>query len=79
MSATNLSALPPGVRARVKDLPKTGATFVRLREMGLLAGTVATLTFLPALYAWSMATAPRTARSLDPDDPLSPRHDHASA
>jgi multidrug efflux pump subunit AcrB len=46
---------------------------------GLLAGTVATLTFLPALYAWSMATAPRTARSLDPDDPLSPRHDHASA
>ena len=42
MSATNLSALPPGVRARVKDLPKTGATFVRLREMCLLTGTVVT-------------------------------------
>ena len=24
-------------RARVKDFPKTGTTFVRLREMGLLA------------------------------------------
>jgi ferrous iron transport protein A len=42
MSATNLSALPPGARARVKDLPKAGPTFVRLREMGLLAGTVVT-------------------------------------
>jgi ferrous iron transport protein A len=42
MSATKLSTLLPGARARVKDLPKTGTTFVRLREMGLLAGTVVT-------------------------------------
>lgn len=42
MSVTKLSTLPPGARARVKDLPKTGTTFVRLREMGLLAGTVIT-------------------------------------
>lgn len=42
MSVTKLSSLPPGGRARVKDLPKTGTTFVRLREMGLLAGTVVT-------------------------------------
>ena len=42
MSATNLSSLQPGARARVKELPKTGSTFVRLREMGLLTGTVVT-------------------------------------
>jgi ferrous iron transport protein A len=42
MSVTKLSTLPPGARARVKELPKTGTTFVRLREMGLLAGTVVT-------------------------------------
>jgi ferrous iron transport protein A len=42
MSATNLSALQPGARARVKDLPKSGTTFIRLREMGLLTGTVVT-------------------------------------
>jgi ferrous iron transport protein A len=42
MSVTKLSSLAPGARARVQDLPKTGTTFVRLREMGLLAGTVVT-------------------------------------
>ena len=42
MSATNLSALQPGARARVKDLPKSGTTFIRLREMGLLTGTEVT-------------------------------------
>jgi ferrous iron transport protein A len=42
MSVTNLSTLPPGARARVKDIPKSGTTFVRLREMGLLTGTVVT-------------------------------------
>jgi Fe2+ transport system protein FeoA len=42
MSATKLSALTPGARAKVKDLPRTGGTFVRLREMGVLAGTVIT-------------------------------------
>jgi ferrous iron transport protein A len=39
MAASKLSALPPGTRARVKNLPKTGGGFVRLREMGLLVGT----------------------------------------
>lgn len=42
MSVTNLSTLQPGARARVKDIPKSGTTFVRLREMGLLTGTVVT-------------------------------------
>jgi len=45
---------------------------------GLLAGTVSTLTLLPALYAWSMGSAARTSLSVDPDDPLSPCHDHAA-
>lgn len=34
-----LSELPIGARAVVKDFPKTGAVFLRLREMGLIAGT----------------------------------------
>lgn len=38
-----LSALSLGSSARVKDFPKTGATFLRLREMGLLPGTTVTL------------------------------------
>ncbi|SDR95256.1 FeoA family protein [Opitutus sp. GAS368] len=47
MSASlKLSELALGASARVKDFPKTGATFVRLREMGLLPGT--TVTFVRA-------------------------------
>ena len=41
-----LSELMLGASARVKEFPKTGATFVRLREMGLLPGT--TVTFVRA-------------------------------
>jgi len=41
-----LSELSLGASARVKDFPKAGATFVRLREMGLLPGT--TVTFVRA-------------------------------
>ena len=41
-----LSELPLGASGRVKDSPKAGATFVRLREMGLLPGT--TVTFVRA-------------------------------
>lgn len=37
-----LSELPLGASAQVKDFPKTGATFLRLREMGLLPGTAIT-------------------------------------
>ena len=40
MSATvALSRLEVGAAAVVRDFPKTGAAFVRLREMGLLVGT----------------------------------------
>jgi ferrous iron transport protein A len=47
MSAVSkLSELTLGASARVKDFPKAGATFVRLREMGLLPGT--TVTFVRA-------------------------------
>lgn len=38
-----LSALAVGASALVKDYPKTGAAFIRLREMGLLPGTRVTL------------------------------------
>ena len=38
-----LSALAIGASAVVRDYPKTGAAFVRLREMGLLPGTRITL------------------------------------
>jgi ferrous iron transport protein A len=41
-----LSDLALGASARVKECPKTGATFIRLREMGLLPGT--TVTFVRA-------------------------------
>ena len=37
-----LSELPLGATARVKDFPKAGAAFLRLREMGLLPGTSVT-------------------------------------
>ena len=44
MSATlPLSQLAVGASGTVRDLPKQGAAFLRLREMGLLAGTVVTL------------------------------------
>jgi ferrous iron transport protein A len=38
-----LSELAVGASAVVREFPKTGAAFVRLREMGLLAGTPVTL------------------------------------
>lgn len=34
-----LSELAVGTSAIVRDFPKTGPAFIRLREMGLLAGT----------------------------------------
>jgi ferrous iron transport protein A len=34
-----LSDLAPGMSARVKTFPSAGATFLRLREMGLVPGT----------------------------------------
>ena len=43
LSAMKLSELAVGASAVVRELPKTGTTFVRLREMGLLAGTRLTL------------------------------------
>ena len=44
MAATlPLSALTVGSSAVVRDFPKAGAAFVRLREMGLLAGARVTL------------------------------------
>jgi ferrous iron transport protein A len=39
----NLTELPVGASAVVREFPKTGSTFVRLREMGLLVGTRVTL------------------------------------
>jgi len=38
-----LSELPPGASAIVREFPGTGSAFLRLREMGLLAGTRITL------------------------------------
>ncbi len=38
-----LSDLSLGASATVRDFPRVGATFIRLREMGLLAGTKVTL------------------------------------
>ncbi len=44
MPATiKLSELAVGASAIVREFPKTGSAFVRLREMGLLAGTSVTL------------------------------------
>lgn len=34
-----LSELPVGSSATVRELPKSGTSAIRLREMGLLAGT----------------------------------------
>lgn len=40
MSASlKLSSLALGASARIKNIPKAGSTFLRLREMGLLPGT----------------------------------------
>jgi ferrous iron transport protein A len=38
-----LSELAIGASATIREFPKTGPAFVRLREMGLLAGTPVTL------------------------------------
>lgn len=38
-----LSQLPVGSSAIVREFPKTGTAFLRLREMGLLVGTPVTL------------------------------------
>jgi ferrous iron transport protein A len=38
-----LSELAVGASAVVREFPKSGAAFVRLREMGLLSGTRVTL------------------------------------
>jgi ferrous iron transport protein A len=38
-----LSDLAVGASAVVREFPKTGPAFIRLREMGLLAGTRVTL------------------------------------
>jgi len=38
-AAVKLSELAIGTSAVVRDFPKTGSAFVRLREMGLLVGT----------------------------------------
>jgi ferrous iron transport protein A len=43
VSAIKLSELAIGASAIVREFPKAGAAFVRLREMGLLAGTRLTL------------------------------------
>ncbi len=44
MSASlKLSELTVGASAIVREYPKTGSAFVRLREMGLLTGTRITL------------------------------------
>jgi Fe2+ transport system protein FeoA len=39
----SLSQLAVGASAVVREFPKTGAAFIRLREMGLLTGTRVTL------------------------------------
>lgn len=38
-----LTELPLGSSATVREFPRVGATFIRLREMGLLVGTKVTL------------------------------------
>lgn len=44
MGATlKLSELPIGSQATVRDFPGQGSSFLRLREMGVLAGTLVTL------------------------------------
>ena len=43
VSPIKLSELAVGASATVRDYPKNGAAFLRLREMGLLTGTRVTL------------------------------------
>lgn len=43
VSLIALSQLPVGATATLRDFPKAGSAFLRLREMGLLAGTTLTL------------------------------------
>ncbi len=38
-----LSELPVGASAVIRDFPRTGSAFVRLREMGLVVGTTVAL------------------------------------
>lgn len=42
-ASIKLSELAVGASATVREFPKTGTAFIRLREMGLLAGTRLTL------------------------------------
>lgn len=42
-ASIKLSELTVGASAIVREYPKTGSAFIRLREMGLLAGTKITL------------------------------------
>ncbi|HYP18074.1 MAG TPA: FeoA family protein [Opitutus sp.] len=42
-SPVSLSALAVGASALVKDFPKSGPAFIRLREMGMSPGTRVTL------------------------------------
>jgi ferrous iron transport protein A len=41
--ALKLSRLALGASGRVKELPRAGSSFLRLREMGLLPGTSVTM------------------------------------
>ena len=41
--ALKLSQLALGASARIKELPRSGSSFLRLREMGLLPGSTVTL------------------------------------
>ena len=43
LSPIKLSELAIGASAVVREFPKSGSAFVRLREMGVLAGTRITL------------------------------------
>ena len=40
---SKLSELPVGTQALVREFPKQGSAFLRLREMGLMQGTPVTL------------------------------------
>lgn len=42
-ASIKLSELAVGASATVREFPKAGTAFIRLREMGLLAGTRVTL------------------------------------
>jgi ferrous iron transport protein A len=42
-STLKLSQLPLGARATIREFPGHGPAFLRLREMGMLPGTVITL------------------------------------